>query len=144
MDDTNQIIQSKPEKKQPNWQLITMIVGIILLIILIIYFFYKYIQYNNKKFKKLEQDIHNLIEKNKQQLPLPQVVQQQPQLFMQQVPPSSPMKQPPIIIPPPPPAVVIVDSKVLDTELSEELKELNPTEPEPEGRVETVKQEPTV
>lgn len=140
MQDTTQIIPSKPEKKT-NWQLIVMIVGIVLFIVLVLYFFYKYLQYNNKKFKVLEQAIHNLTEKIKAPV-LP--IQQPPQtafipspLFVQQ--PSPKQQQQHVIIPPSPPTtVVVVDTKVLDTELSEELKELNTTtEPEPEGRIDT-------
>lgn len=141
MQDTTQIIPSKPEKKT-NWQLIVMIVGIVLFVVLVLYFFYKYLQHNNKKIKVMEQAIHNLTEKIK----APAISIQQPQqpafipsspLFVQQSPP----KQQPVIIPPShPTTVVVVDTKVLDTELSEELKELNTTtdsEPEPEGRIDT-------
>jgi hypothetical protein len=119
-----------------------MIVGIVLFVVLVLYFFYKYLQHNNKKFKVLEQAIHNLTEKIK----APAISIQQPAqpafipspLFVQQSPPK---QQQPVIIPPSPPTtVVVVDTKVLDTELSEELKELNTTtvqEPEPEGRIDT-------
>lgn len=70
-----------------------------------------------------------------------------PHLFMAQ----APLTQPQHIAPPPvrtQPAEVVVDSKVLDKELSEELKELNVSvekHEEPEGRVDVIqeKSEPT-
>lgn len=143
-DTTSQlIIPPKPEKKA-NWQLIIIIVGGFLLFLIVFYVFYKYIQYNNKKFKVLEQAIHNLTEKTNQSLPQPQppspLFMQAMQPPLQQPKPVS-IRQPPIIQPPPPPTVVVVDSKVLDTELSEELKELT-TATEPEGRIDEVEKEP--
>lgn len=139
MEETCQIVPSKPETKKPNWQLICIIVGGLLLVLLLCYFFYRYILHTNKKFKVLEQAIHSLSEKTKQQ----NMVVPPPQLFMQQVqPPIVPMPPPPtpikqqFIQPPQQPQVVVVDTKVLDKELSEELKELD-TSTEPEGRVDT-------
>lgn len=61
-----------------------------------------------------------------------------PHLFMTQSSQPQPPTPPPLVVPPqvrPQPAEVIVDSKVLDKELSEELKELDMSVEEPEGRV---------
>lgn len=127
-----------------GWQTVGIIAGMVLLFSLLSYFLYRFISHTNKRFKNMEQAIHNLSEQSKQPHP-----PQQPAMFMQQqaprpvpvkpVPVSASIPIPvPVPTPPPPPTpVVIPDSKTLDKELTEELKELKEVvvEPATEGRV---------
>lgn len=141
-EDTCQIVPHQSVVTK-NWQTILIIGGVIVLFILIVYFFYKYVHHTNKKFKHLEQVLSNLQEKNRSP---PQPIQQPPPLQPAQVfmppPMMAPIPQPlpvqPAVVPAPIPQPQVIDSKVLDKELSEELKELNvtPESHEEEGRIE--------
>lgn len=138
-EDACQIVSTKSiVSNKPNWQMIAIIAGVVLVLITLFYFFYKFIHHTNTKFKTLENAIHSLNERSKQNVvhhaQPPQPPPSHP-MYMQQMKPS--IIQPPPIIQQQQP--IIVDTKVLDKELMEELKELTVPdekgEPEPEGRV---------
>ena len=116
-----------------DWKTLAISGGLVLLFCILSYFLYRFIQHTNKRMRSVEQALHNLNnhinerEKARQQAPPPPP----PQFFMH---PET------IVLPHAvPPPVVVADSKTLDKELSEELKELVPTSPADkvvEGRVE--------
>lgn len=140
-----------------NWQNILIMVGLTLLFLFLCYFFYKFVSHTNKRFKMVETAINQMNDKLKEK----PTVNPFQHLFMQQqqqpqapppptVHPSVHMPIHPAPVKPAPPATeVVVDSRVLDKELLEELKELDASvekQDEPEGRVDVVpeKQEPVV
>jgi len=161
-EDTCPLVLAKtPLVEKNNWQTILIIVGLILLFLILFYFFYKFISHTNQKFKIVEQAINQMNERMKQppqieiknpfqnlfqpahhqppiQVHQPQVIQQPPiQVHQPQVIPQPPIqvKQTPQQQP------VVIDARVLDKELSEELKELDAAvdkQEEPEGRVDTI------
>lgn len=137
MEDTCQIVPTATCNSKMSWQNILIITGLIVLFLLLCYFFYKFVSHTNKRFKCVEQALNQMNDRIRQ----PQPIEVMRNHFMQQTHP-----QPPISAPVPRPSVVtpqqvaVVDSKVLDKELMEELKELDesvlkPKEEEPEGRV---------
>lgn len=114
-----------------DWKTIMITVGLIVLFLSLSYFLYRFINHTNKRFKSIEQAFHNL--NNREQVMRQPQPPPPPQFFMHQ--------EPVYISPPPPqPQPVVVDSKLLDKELTEELKELNSVvqteQKQPEGRVE--------
>jgi hypothetical protein len=147
-EDTYQMIPANlPVVNKMNWQNIILMVGLTLLFLFLCYFFYKFVSHTNKRFKMVENAINQMNDRMKEK----QVVQGNPfqHLFVPPVP-QPPMVHPNAHVPihpaqakPQPPIVadVVVDTKVLDKELSEELKELDVSvekHDEPEGRVDVV------
>lgn len=147
--ETNQVVPLVAPKMVIGWQTVGIVAGMVLLFLLLSYFLYRFITHTNKRFKNMEQAIHNLSEQSKQQ----QHPTHSPPVFVQhqQAKPIPVKPQPipvpvqipvpmPVPTPPPPTPVVVADSKTLDKELMEELKELKEvvveTEPATEGRVE--------
>ena len=153
-EDTCQIVPTNTTiTNKINWQNILLMVGLTLLFLFLCYFFYKFVSHTNKRFKMVETAINQMNDKLKEK----PVVSGNPfqNLFVPQAPPppavhpSVHMPIHPVQVRPPPQTEVVVDSKVLDKELSEELKELDASvekHDEPEGRVDIVpeKQEPVV
>lgn len=149
-EDTCQIVPANTAH-QANWQNILLIVGLTMLLLLLCYFFYRFVSHTNKRFKMVETAINQMNDKIKEKPVVPFQ-----NLFVPQAPPPPtvhPSVHVPIhpvpVKPPPPQTEVVVDSKVLDNELLEELKELDASvekQDEPEGRVDVVpeKQEPVV
>lgn len=153
--ETSQIVPVAAPKMVIGWQTVGIVAGLVLLFGLLSYYLYRFMNHTNKRFKAMEQTIHSLSEQTKQH-PLPQqqsaapifIAQQQPKPMPVPVPvpikPQAVQIQMPVPVPVAPPTPVIVpDSKSLDKELMEELKELKEVvdvEPEPvpatEGRVE--------
>lgn len=134
-DACQQVITTPASRKMSfSWQTGLIVMGVIVLLLFMSYLFYRFVRHTNNKFKLLEQAIHKL---NKPPQVQPQV--HSPPIFASMDKPSSilfpPVSMPIPVPPPPPPTPVVVDTKVLDKELTEELKELNKVE-EPEGRVE--------
>lgn len=151
--ETNQIVPVAAPKMVIGWQTVGIIAGLVLLFGLLSYYLYRFMNHTNKRFKAVEQAIHSLSEQTKQHHPLQQqaapifIPQQQPKPVPVPVPikPQAVQIQIPVSVPSmpvaPPTPVVVADSKSLDKELMEELKELKEVvelEPEPatEGRVE--------
>lgn len=132
MEECNIVATTNAIKPVGDWKTIMITIGLILLFLILSYFLYRFINHTNKRFRALEQALHNL--NNRERV----VRQQQPP----HPPPQFFMHQEPVYISPPPPPTpqpVITDSKLLDKELTEELKELVSVvqpEQEPEGRVE--------
>lgn len=122
-----------------DWKTIMISVGLIMLFLTLSYFLYRFICHTNKRFRSIEQAVHSLNEREKTRQVMRQQQPPPPQFFMQQEPVFIQPAQPkPVEIVPP----VVVDSKILDKELSEELKELAVEIPhEPEGRVDVVEEE---
>lgn len=139
-----------------NWQNILLMVGLTLLFLLLCYFFYKFVSHTNKRFKMVETAINQMNDKIKEKPVVPGnpfqnlFVPQAPSPIPPTVHPSVHMPIHPVPAKPSPPQTeVVVDSRVLDKELMEELKELDASvekHDEPEGRVDVVpeKQEPVV
>jgi hypothetical protein len=135
-----------------NWQNILIMVGLTVLFLFLCYFFYKFVSHTNKRFKMVETAINQMNDKLKEKSVLPGNPFQH--LFAQAPPiPPIPPQGPPVHAPihpvpvkatpppPPPQAEVVVDSRVLDKELTEELKELDASvekHDEPEGRVDVI------
>lgn len=118
------------EKKFGDWKTIIISGGLILLFCVLSYFLFRFIQHTNKRMKSIEQAFHNLnqnITDREKSRAMGHPQPPPPHFFM----PQDPMtRSPPIMTPP----TVVVDSKTLDKELSDELKEL--VETVVEGRVE--------
>lgn len=150
--ETSQIVPVAAPKMVIGWQTVGIVAGLVLLFGLLSYYLYRFMSHTNKRFKAVEQAIHSLSEQTKQHPPLQQqaapifIPQQQPKPVSVPVPvpikPQAVQIQIPVPVPVAPPTpVVVADSKSLDKELMEELKELKEVvEPEPvpatEGRVE--------
>jgi len=149
-EDTCQMVPANlPIVNKVNWQNIIVMVGLTLLFLFLCYFFYKFVSHTNKRFKMVENAINQMNDRMKEK----PVVQGNPfqHLFVPPVP-QPPMVHPaahapvhPVPVKPQPPVVadVVVDTKVLDKELSEELKELDASvekHDEPEGRVDVVQE----
>jgi len=159
-EDTCQIVPANTAiTNKANWQNILIMVSLTLLFLLLCYFFYKFVSHTNKRFKMVETAINQMNDKIKEKPVVPGNPFQN--LFVPQAPPSPlpPTVHPSVHMPihpvpakpspPPPQTEVVVDSRVLDKELMEELKELDASvekHDEPEGRVDVVpeKQEPVV
>lgn len=154
-EDTCQIVPANTAiTNKANWQNILIMVGLTMLFLLLCYFFYKFVSHTNKRFKMVETAINQMNDKIKEKPVIPGNPFQN--LFVPQPPPPTvhpsvhmPIHHVPVKPPPPVQTEVVVDSKVLDKELSEELKELDASvekHDEPEGRVDVVpeKQEPVV
>ena len=152
--ETSQIVPVAAPKMVIGWQTVGIVAGLVLLFGLLSYYLYRFMSHTNKRFKAVEQAIHSLSEQTKQNPPLQQQAapifipqQQQPKPVPVPVPikPQAVQIQIPVPVPPMPVApqapIIVADSKSLDKELMEELKELKEVvelEPEPatEGRVE--------
>lgn len=129
------------EKRIGDWKTIVISGGLILLFCILSYFLFRFIQHTNKRMKSIEQAFHNLNQnindREKSRTmghhPPPAPLPPQQHFFMHQDPIIRPS---PVVAPAPspPPPTVVVDSKTLDKELSDELKELVDTVVE--GRVE--------
>lgn len=122
MEETCSVIK----KTACNWQTMALIGCVAILLLAMFYYLYKFMKHSNARFKLLEQAIGSLEERTKKNAFLPPHPQSPPQ--------SSPQNffTQPVVIPSAPipsPSVVVVDTKTLDKELSEELRELS------EGRV---------
>lgn len=148
IEDTCQIVPTNPTNPM-NWQNIMIMVGLTLLSLLFCYFFYKFVSHTNQRFKLVETAINQMNDRirEKPAAPVQAAAPAFPHLFMAQA--SMPQPPPPPRVPQVKPAEVVVDSKVLDKELSEELKELDvsmekPEEPEGRVDVDQEKTEPTV
>jgi hypothetical protein len=137
-----------------KWQNILIMVGLTVLFLILSYFFYKFVSHTNKRFKMVETAINQMNDRLKER-PVVAEAQNPPypfqHLFMQQAP--MPQQQQPQVMQVPraaPPTVSqpveVVDARVLDKELSEELKELNvmaapsDKQEEPEGRVDVIQE----
>lgn len=148
--ETSQIVPVAAPKMVIGWQTVGIVAGLVLLFGLLSYYLYRFMSHTNKRFKAVEQAIHSLSEQTKQHPPLQQQAapifipqqQQQPKPVPVPIKPQAVQIQIPVPVPVAPPApIVVADSKSLDKELMEELKELKEVvevEPEPatEGRVE--------
>ncbi len=150
-EDTCQIVPANTAiANKVNWQNILIIVGLTVLFLFLCYFFYKFVNHTNKRFKMVETAINQMNDKLKDKPIVPGNPFQH--LFVPQsapaptIHPSVHMPIHPVPAKPSPPqAEVVVDSKVLDKELSEELKELDAfveKQDEPEGRVDVVPEKP--
>lgn len=139
-EDTCHIVPANPPNSM-NWQNIIIMVGLTLLSLLFCYLFYKFVSHTNQRFKLVETAINQMNDRIREK-PAETMPSFQ-HLFIPQ-----PQAQSPHIVQPPvrtQPAEVVVDSKVLDKELSEELKELNVSvekHEEPEGRVDVNQEKP--
>lgn len=156
------VLAKKPIIEKNNWQTILIVVGLILLFLILFYFFYKFISHTNQKFKIVEQAINQMNERIKQQPPQLEIKNNPPFPFPNMFQPQvvHPAQQQPVHIQQPhivhqsqpQPVKVqqpsqVIDAKVLDKELSEELKELDVSvdkNEEPEGRIDEIQDKPEV
>lgn len=123
-----------PTRLSGNWQMIAATVGLVVVVLLFAYFLYRFVAQTNNKLKAVEQAIHTLNDRTRQQQQQPPL-QPAPAVFARHHEAFAPMQPPPVrVAPPPAPAPpVVIDAKTLDKELTEELKELSVEVPE--GRV---------
>lgn len=109
-----------------NWQTILLVGCVVILLLVVCYYLYKFMKLSDTRLRVLEQAVGTLDERTKRNNFQPPQPQPQPFFTQQEL-----LPKPMAVAPqqPPQPSVVVVDTKTLDKELSEELKELS------EGRV---------